>query len=107
MGGNRDVERGGQGQEFKEPLMGYHRNNSATDADSSDKDESIWVVLLSTFVAVCGSFEFGTCVRTYFYIMILHERKRHRPKYYLIKRFMMRVLNIIREKLLIQPNAST
>ncbi|KAL5995068.1 hypothetical protein ACLOJK_025126 [Asimina triloba] len=23
---------------------------------------SIWVVLLSTFVAVCGAFEFGSCV---------------------------------------------
>lgn len=69
MGGNKDVEHGDQGQEVKEPLMGYHQNNSATDANNGDKDECIWVVLLSTLVAVCGSFEFGTCVRTYFYIL--------------------------------------
>ncbi|XP_044498505.1 sugar transporter ERD6-like 16 isoform X1 [Mangifera indica] len=32
------------------------------DDDESDESGSIWMVLLSTFVAVCGSFEFGSCV---------------------------------------------
>lgn len=31
---------------------------------SSDENGSIFMVLLSTFVAVCGAFEFGTCVST-------------------------------------------
>lgn len=30
--------------------------------ESSNIGGSLWVVLLSTFVAVCGSFEFGICV---------------------------------------------
>lgn len=30
--------------------------------ESSNIGGSLWVVLLSTLVAVCGSFEFGICV---------------------------------------------
>lgn len=29
---------------------------------STNGSESIWMVLLCTGVAICGSFEFGTCV---------------------------------------------
>lgn len=36
------------------------------DDDESDESGSIWMVLLSTFVAVCGSFEFGSCVSILF-----------------------------------------
>lgn len=34
------------------------------DDDESNETSggSLWMVLLSTFVAVCGSFEFGSCV---------------------------------------------
>ena len=31
----------------------------------SEAQGSLWMVLLATVVVVCGSFEFGTCVRTY------------------------------------------
>ena len=31
----------------------------------SEAQGSLWMVLLATAVVVCGSFEFGTCVRTY------------------------------------------
>lgn len=69
MGGSIGVEHGGQGEEIKEPLMGNHPNTCATNSRSSGEGESIWVVFLSTFVAICGSFEFGSCVRTYVYVI--------------------------------------
>lgn len=30
---------------------------------SDVSEEASWMVYLSTFIAVCGSYEFGTCVR--------------------------------------------
>lgn len=30
---------------------------------SDVSEEASWMVCLSTFIAVCGSYEFGTCVR--------------------------------------------
>ncbi|KAG9457497.1 hypothetical protein H6P81_002005 [Aristolochia fimbriata] len=44
-------------EEIKKPLIDKS-NESVTDQDGG----SITMVLLSTFVAVCGSFEFGTCM---------------------------------------------
>lgn len=43
------------------------------DVASSRQDyigHSLWMVLLSTAIAVCGSFEFGLCVRILFYVHI-------------------------------------
>ncbi|KAJ9700146.1 hypothetical protein PVL29_005800 [Vitis rotundifolia] len=67
-----DVEKGGKNglEDLKKPLvqgekiivsneLGYGTDGSSSQNGS---DGSIWMVLLSTFVAVCGSFEFGSCV---------------------------------------------
>lgn len=39
-----------------------HKSDEYDSYKSSDENGSIFMVLLSTFVAVCGAFEFGTCV---------------------------------------------
>lgn len=41
-------------REVREPLV--HKDMAAS------KPEQPWMVYLSTFVAVCGSFAFGSCV---------------------------------------------
>lgn len=38
--------------------------------DCENEDGSIWMVLLSTCVAVCGSFEFGSCVSISIYSVL-------------------------------------
>jgi hypothetical protein len=38
----------------------------------SEAQGSLWMVLLATAVVVCGSLEFGTCVRTYSDLAISH-----------------------------------
>lgn len=64
-----DIEDGNDGahQEMREPLVG---KNLADEEDGSREQysskESVWMVYLSTAVAVCGSFEFGCCVSTSF-----------------------------------------
>ncbi|XP_077232362.1 sugar transporter ERD6-like 16 isoform X2 [Tasmannia lanceolata] len=46
-----------------EPLIQHGKIFATETAESHGNNKgSIWVVLLSTFVAVCGSFEFGSCV---------------------------------------------
>lgn len=67
-----DVEKGGKNglEDLKKPLVQGEKiivsNESGCETDGSSSqngsDGSIWMVLLSTFVAVCGSFEFGSCV---------------------------------------------
>lgn len=69
-----DVEKGGKNglEDLKKPLVQGEKiivsNESGCETDGSSSqngsDGSIWMVLLSTFVAVCGSFEFGSCVST-------------------------------------------
>ncbi|XP_043709578.1 sugar transporter ERD6-like 7 [Telopea speciosissima] len=44
-------------KEIREPLIQY-----GEDEDRKSTNDSHWMVYLSTFVAVAGSFEFGTCV---------------------------------------------
>lgn len=39
---------------------------------SDVSEETSWMVYLSTIIAVCGSYEFGTCVR--FFYDIYHFR---------------------------------
>ncbi|XP_059650264.1 uncharacterized protein LOC132296032 [Cornus florida] len=54
MDPNRDVEKVGEKhEELSQPLIGQK---------TEGKELQLWFVLLSTFVAVCGSFSFGNCV---------------------------------------------
>lgn len=46
-------------KEVREPLVEKDMAES--------KQEQPWMVYLSTFVAVCGSFAFGSCVREFTY----------------------------------------
>nr|XP_028945053.1 sugar transporter ERD6-like 7 isoform X4 [Malus domestica] len=55
-----NVERDVQKEEVREPLMRVVENKMDGEDGSSRGDQ--WMVYLSTFVAVCGSFEFGSCV---------------------------------------------
>lgn len=64
----KDVESGGEEangllQDLQEPFIqqGKHVESECDDHNLVEK-KSIAMVLLSTFVAVCGSFAFGTCV---------------------------------------------
>jgi SP family facilitated glucose transporter-like MFS transporter 8 len=70
-----DVENGvvgAGGGEVTAPLLLRDDHKEDADAKIQVEDEvdscgrgrggSLWMVLLSTAVAVCGSFEFGTCV---------------------------------------------
>lgn len=67
MGIQEDLEQcknRGELEEVREPLMDKTNHSGEQDgsfAQSSSK-ESVWMVYLSTFVAVCGSFAFGSCV---------------------------------------------
>ncbi|KAL4339947.1 hypothetical protein GQ457_08G033420 [Hibiscus cannabinus] len=45
-------------EDLEQPLIVVHDDGENVD----DENGSIWMVLLCTFVAVCGSFEFGSCV---------------------------------------------
>lgn len=65
---DQDIENGEtiRQSEITEPLI-QHEQNSTHDeenheAKGSSNKGSISMVLISTAVAVCGSFEFGTCV---------------------------------------------
>ncbi|XVE82015.1 hypothetical protein DITRI_Ditri15bG0113000 [Diplodiscus trichospermus] len=66
IGQFKDVEAGEINsfeEDLKKPLIVEEQNVVyETDDKNSDESGSIWMVLLCTFVAVCGSFEFGSCV---------------------------------------------
>lgn len=62
-----DVEHGVQEEQIREPLMlAEDKTMAVTDEEDGSANESSkghpWMVYLSTFVAVCGSYEFGCCV---------------------------------------------
>lgn len=67
-----DIENGGVGGEedlqkplILPPLPHMEENKkiaTCKDGETDDQNGSIAMVLLSTSVAVCGSFEFGSCV---------------------------------------------
>lgn len=67
---HKDVENGdNQGlEDLQEPLVKLEKKAISYEDSESDvsveSSSSIVTVLLSTFVAVCGSFEFGSCVST-------------------------------------------
>ncbi|KAJ4834111.1 hypothetical protein Tsubulata_039176 [Turnera subulata] len=66
IGQYKDVEQGEINglEDLEKPLVGGEKIvSSGSEYDSEEEENgSIWMVLLSTFVAVCGSFEFGSCV---------------------------------------------
>ncbi|MCI01323.1 sugar transporter ERD6-like 16-like [Trifolium medium] len=65
---HKDVESGHENghQDLQEPFLQNEKDAAVEfqDIESNKRAEngSIGMVLLSTFVAVCGSFSFGTCV---------------------------------------------
>ena len=54
MATRQDVEKGND--TTTKPLIGQKK------VQIQSNNGGLWVVLLSTLVAVCGSFEFGSCV---------------------------------------------
>ncbi|OMO77812.1 Sugar/inositol transporter [Corchorus capsularis] len=65
-----DIERGNNNniscshEEVTVALLPVEQKNMAGDEEDGQTDSSkasLWMVYLSTFVAVCGSFEFGSC----------------------------------------------
>lgn len=63
----KDVESGeaikGNLQDLEVPLV--LKSVKDVESDSDHDNESNGMVLFSTFVAVCGSFAFGTCVSVF------------------------------------------
>ncbi|KAL5541764.1 hypothetical protein UlMin_009474 [Ulmus minor] len=66
---DKDVENGEINyniEDLEQPFIKQVKKVEYVDDESetsgADQNGSIWMVLLSTFVAVCGSFEFGSCV---------------------------------------------
>lgn len=60
-----EVAQNGKKEEIRRPLI--LQENTLPDEDAEDpshKNGHEWMVYLSTFVAVCGSFAFGSCVST-------------------------------------------
>lgn len=73
MAGREDEEKGQRRsteEEIREPLIVPVKSGSGNNddedghgrADKNNRKEERWMVYLSTFVAVCGSYEFGCCV---------------------------------------------
>ena len=72
---HKDVESGHENthRDLQEPFI-QHGKDATVDYDDIESNKraengSIGIVLLSTFVAVCGSFSFGTCV-SFFWIFL-------------------------------------
>ncbi|KAK9281701.1 hypothetical protein L1049_004605 [Liquidambar formosana] len=70
MAAKEDVEQGENSlqEQIREPLMQQEKNLADEEDGPGPNDQSQksskghqWMVYLSTFVAVCGSFEFGSC----------------------------------------------
>lgn len=72
MAMKEDIERGVDFEEngLVDPLIKQKVVDSCRSTNSNSLaeygEDSLWMVLLSTAIAVCGSFEFGLCVRTLF-----------------------------------------
>lgn len=64
MASNKDVENGDiiEHHQLTQSLIKKEKISAADESSNNGNQGSLWVVFLSTFVAVCGSFEFGTCV---------------------------------------------
>ncbi|KAJ8766497.1 hypothetical protein K2173_022556 [Erythroxylum novogranatense] len=61
---HKDLEKGEVNglEDLERPLIQGQKVASSGSDESVEDNGSLWMVLLSTFVAVCGSFEFGSCV---------------------------------------------
>ncbi|XP_058738050.1 sugar transporter ERD6-like 7 [Vicia villosa] len=55
-----DVE-GGKQRGVREPLLGENNKQLVHGTKDQDHDHHHWMVYFTTFIAVCGSFEFGVC----------------------------------------------
>jgi len=64
MDNKEDVEVGKQ-KGVREPLIGEHNNQLV---HASKDHHHPWMVYFTTFIAVCGSYEFGACVSLYFFV---------------------------------------
>ena len=71
---DKDVENGEINyniEDLEQPFIKQVKKVEYVDDESEtsgiDQNGSIWMVLLSTFVAVCGSFEFGSCVSIFIF----------------------------------------
>lgn len=64
MAGNRDVEEGKSSgaEEVRAPLLLGENGGGGDEKKPPFKKEDRCMVYLSTFVAVCGSYAFGSCV---------------------------------------------
>ncbi|GAU11091.1 hypothetical protein TSUD_197150 [Trifolium subterraneum] len=77
---HKDVESGHENghQDLQEPFIPNEKEAAVefrdTESNKRAENGSIGMVLLSTFVAVCGSFSFGTCVSNEIVNRILHNR---------------------------------
>jgi SP family sugar porter-like MFS transporter len=68
IGERMDVENGEVNglEDLQEPFIQQDKKvSNESDHHKGVESGSIGTVLLSTFVAVCGSFEFGSCVSKY------------------------------------------
>ncbi|KAF3457286.1 hypothetical protein FNV43_RR01943 [Rhamnella rubrinervis] len=70
IGQHKDIENGeiSISHDLEEPFIIRNEKvvssseSEGSDVGVNDEKGSVWMVLLCTFVAVCGSFEFGSCV---------------------------------------------
>lgn len=62
IGHCKDVENGETVNGLEDLEKPFIQPGKIVSYEDDDESGSIWMVLLSTFVAVCGSFEFGSCV---------------------------------------------
>ena len=80
IGECRDVENGeirNSLQDLEQPFIKQKKiiayEDEESDSSSVDQDGSIGMVLISTFVAVCGSFEFGSCVSIFSFLFFFPD----------------------------------
>lgn len=56
-------------EKINQPLMQEERNlRNEEEGEQISSKRHPWMVYFTTFVAVCGSFEFGSCVSTHFHL---------------------------------------
>lgn len=58
-------------QDLSDPLVKRNRVEEEEKGLIDEENEDLGMVFLSTFVAVCGSFEFGSCVSISFVCFVL------------------------------------
>lgn len=69
----KDIEKGmvkGAGDELEVPFLQDYSKPIVDSEDEEESNGSVFMVVFSTCVAVCGSFEFGSCVSTLLFISL-------------------------------------